>query len=102
MVAIVEVIRFGFGWISAGRGSPGLHDDGPITVKLDLLDRKMRGLGCTKDAADNTLMMNHFSLGHRKASVKTTELTKNHYLTSRPVAPLINGKSCLKSELQTN
>jgi hypothetical protein len=74
IVAIVEIVRFCFGWITAGRGSPGLHDDGPISAELDLLNREMCGLGGTKDATDNTLMVQNFAFRHGSPTpLKTRE-----------------------------
>jgi hypothetical protein len=64
IVAIVEVVRFGFDY--AGHGNSGPHGDGAVGRKLDCVNWEFRSLSGAEDAADNTLMMENFAFGHSR------------------------------------
>jgi hypothetical protein len=76
MVAIVEVVRFGFGFGYAGHGNSGPHGDRAVRRKLDRINREFGRLSSAKDATDNPLMMKYLPFGHGgQTSVKTWEQT---------------------------
>jgi len=66
MVAIVEIVRFGFGFgfSYTGHRNSGPHDNAAVGGKLDRFHRVFRSRSRSEDATDNALMMEHFAFGH--------------------------------------
>jgi len=74
IVAIVEVVRFGFDY--AG-GNSRAHNDATVDAKLDRFHRVFRGLRSTKDATHNPLMVENLAFGHGpQTSLKIRERTE--------------------------
>jgi hypothetical protein len=76
IVAIVKVVRFGFGY--AGRGNSRPHDDVAIGGKLDRFHRVFRSRSRSEDATDNALMMEHFAFAPPLKSVELTGTRGTH------------------------